>query len=32
MVSSPPEAVVVGYYTVGDGSLAVTPYRSFPIP
>lgn len=31
-VSSPLEAVVVGYYTVSNGSFAVTPYRSFPIP
>ncbi len=31
-VSSPPQALVVGYYTVSDGSFAVTPYQSFPIP
>jgi hypothetical protein len=30
-VSSPPEAIVVGYYTVGDGRFEVTPYRSFPM-
>jgi hypothetical protein len=30
-VSSPPEAIVVGYYTVGDGWFEVTPYRSFPM-
>jgi len=30
-VSSPAEAILVGYYTVGDGWFEVTPYRSFPM-
>jgi hypothetical protein len=31
-VVSPPQALIVGYYTVGDGHFEVTTYRSLPIP
>ena len=31
-VASPPRALIVGYYTVGDCHFEVTTYRSLPIP